>query len=134
MEQSNLIKLRQLTERLNTLADLTKHRLGKDMELICTTGKCELTGLFNESEIASIAIAYLEPNTVINLHSHPETEILLVAVGEMDVEYSNEVHHLNPRQVINLPPELPHKIYCKHKSVVICITIPDSTEFPNGKS
>jgi len=134
-ENSNLEKLRILTGKLSTLSETVLWKNRDRMALATIGGSCDLLGVYNEPGKCSIVTGDFAANTTHSRHSHPQTEIIICVLGVFEVHLDDgEIVVLHPTESITLKPSTPHSCHCDNDAFVLAIVIPDSTEFPNGKS
>lgn len=66
-------------------------------------------------------------------HSHPETKIIIVYDGEMELIVNGDHYFLKPMMVYTIAPETVHQARFLVDTNYLTITKPPAPEFPHGR-
>lgn len=96
-------------------------------------GEIFVEGIF-KSESIGVARGYAKKDSYMDPHIHPEWEILYVESGEVWIKIDGAVQKYKEKQLVVFSPGAEHDSYYPVDSVILAITIPASSSWPDPKN
>jgi hypothetical protein len=125
--ESNLQKLEELTQRL-PLADFVAARKSNIVDYKVENGTCIGFGIFVSEDVA-VQKAFASKGTLFPKHVHLETEYIIVVTGCMEAKGKK----FGANSVCVFDPGEEHSAFFAEDTWMVCITIPPSDGYPNGR-
>ena len=119
--------LPDIPELTGLIKAFTQGKVEYDLE----EGTCVGFPLWHEEGYA-IQRALCSEGMVFPLHTHPETEVLVLLTGQGVFTLDDQEFYLEPGHSVTIPPETPHSLKTTKESWAIGITIPASEGYPHG--
>ncbi len=76
------------------------------------------------AENVTVAQIHLEKGAVVPEHSHANEQITLLMAGRVKLVYPDHVEIVEPGQVVQMPPNVPHSLEALEESAAIDVFAP----------
>lgn len=129
--QSNLAKIRELTETVVPLVNIAK-LLEDSVSYTASRGNIIGHGLLNVKQLA-IQLAVMGAETNMVCHYHDEYEIIILYEGDFSLSVEGEDVFAELGVPLIVKPMTPHIAKSVHGCKLIAMTIPASPAYPNSK-
>ena len=131
IEDSNIVKLRELTRALEFGGIVHKASSAEIKELNMEQGVSYMVGLYKTPVIA-VARNYASQGCKFPKHHHLEWELLIVYEGEMNLSVGGRAVNLTEKEFYYIDPGVEHEAFFPRETWFLAITMPASQSWPDG--
>lgn len=128
MMESNLARLRELTEQLDHSNLIPSFQIG-DAYHYEFGGEAITHGLVHSNDVA-VARLHMKAGTVFPKHTHSMLEVFIVLEGEIMFDMCDQEWHIVAGHPFYTLPNVPHGGEALTNTVLLCITVPADPSFP----
>lgn len=122
-------KLKLLTKKMD-FANFSNH-FGRMLEYTLEKGAGYSVGLMKETGIA-VAKTYFSKGSEFPKHAHVEWELLVIYQGKLQLCVGEDKKLLKEKDFYYIEPRVPHGGIFLEETMLIAITIPGASDFPDG--